>query len=189
MKILILVDCQNDFIDGALRNEEAIKKVDRIVNKLHNDKYERLILTFDTHFENTYDTTLEGTKLPIRHCIYHSTGWHLNTKIDDAVSKCKVCPEQVNKETFGSLRLLEVVETMILGHRFGRSFIKDETVEIELCGFCTDICVISNALLLRAKFPNYKITVDASCCAGSTIERHNAALEVMDSCQIDIKNS
>lgn len=184
MKILILVDCQNDFIDGALRNEEAIKKVDRIVNKIHNDKYERLILTFDTHFENTYNTTLEGTKLPIQHCIVETDGWFLNTKIDDAVSTCKTYPEQVRKETFGSLRLLEVVETMIRGHRF----FKDETVEIELWGFCTDICVISNALLLRAKFPNYKITVDASCCAGSTIERHNAALEVMDSCQIDIKN-
>jgi nicotinamidase-related amidase len=89
------------------------------------------------------------------------------------------------KETFGSLKLLEFVETMINDYKF----LPDETVEIELWGFCTDICVISNALLLRAKFPNYKITVDASCCAGSTIERHNAALEVMDSCQIDIKNS
>lgn len=185
MKILILVDCQNDFIDGSLRNEEAIKKVDRIVNKIQNDKYERLILTFDTHFENTYDKTLEGAKLPIRHCIAETDGWFLNRKIHDAIYNAKTYPEQVNKETFGSLRLLEVVETMIIGHRF----IKDETVEFELCGFCTDICVISNALLLRAKFPNHKITVDASCCAGSTIERHNAALEVMDSCQIDIKNS
>lgn len=185
MKILILVDCQNDFIDGALRNEEAIKKVDRIVNKIHNDNYERLILTFDTHFKSTYDNTLEGTKLPIQHCIVGTEGWCLNSKIHDAIYNAKTYPEQVNKETFGSLRLLEVVETMIIGHRF----IKDETVEFELCGFCTDICVISNALLLRAKFPNHKITVDASCCAGSTIERHNAALEVMDSCQIDIKNS
>jgi nicotinamidase-related amidase len=185
MKILILVDCQNDFIDGALRNEEAIKKVDRIVNKIHNDKYERLILTFDTHFENTYNTTLEGTKLPIQHCIVETEGWFLNREIHDAIYKCKAYPEQVMKETFGSLKLLEFVETMINDYKF----LPDETVEIELWGFCTDICVISNALLLRAKFPNYKITVDASCCAGSTIERHNAALEVMDSCQIDIKNS
>ena len=185
MKILILVDCQNDFIDGALRNEEAIKKVDRIVNKLHNDKYDSLILTFDTHFENTYNTTLEGTKLPIRHCIVETDGWFLNSKIHDAIYKCKAYPEQVMKETFGSLKLLDFVENMVKYHIFS----PEETVEIELWGFCTDICVISNALLLRAKFPNYKITVDASCCAGSTIERHNAALEVMDSCQIDIKNS
>lgn len=185
MKILILVDCQNDFIDGALRNEEAIKKVDRIVNKIHNDKYERLILTFDTHFENTYDKTLEGTKLPIEHCIAGTEGWFLNRKIHDAIYNAKAYPEQVMKETFGSLKLLEFVERMINDYKF----LPDETVEIELWGFCTDICVVSNALLLRAKFPNYKIIVDASCCAGSTIERHNAALEVMDSCQIDIKNS
>lgn len=184
MKILILVDCQNDFIDGALRNEEAIKKVDRIVNKIHNDKYERLILTFDTHFEDTYATSLEGTKLPITHCISYTNGWYLHPKIDDAVSKCKAYPYQVMKQTFGSLKLLSEMETMINDYKF----LQDETVEIELCGFCTDICVVSNALLLRAKFPDYKITVDASCCAGSTIERHNAALEVMDSCQIDIKN-
>lgn len=185
MKILILVDCQNDFIDGALRNEEAIKKVDRIVNKIHNDKYERLILTFDTHFKDTYDNTLEGTKLPIQHCIVETDGWFLNRKIHDAVSKCNNYPYQVIKQTFGSLKLLEVVETMINDYKY----LPDETVEIELLGFCTDICVVSNALLLRAKFPDYKITVDASCCAGSTIERHNAALDVMDSCQIDIKNS
>ena len=148
-KILIVVDMQNDFISGTLGTREAQAIVPNVKKKIKEyvDNGEHVIFTMDTHYEN-YMETLEGQKLPIKHCI---------------------------KETFGYLGWKE---------KFSDYHINK--MEIEIIGLCTDICVVSNALILRAMYPNTKITVDASCCAGVTPENHKAALTTMKSCQIDV---
>jgi nicotinamidase-related amidase len=181
MKILILVDCQNDFIDGALRNEEAIKKVDHIVDKIYTTKYDKVFVTYDTHYEDTYFDTLEGKKLPIMHCIYNTEGWFINDDIIDALDNIYYETCDVRKHNFGSIDLCNfIMDYMALYPK--------EEFEIDMCGFCTDICVVSNALMLKTLCDKIEINVDASCCAGTTIEKHNAALDVMESCQINIIN-
>lgn len=189
-KYLLVIDGQNDFITGSLRNEEAIRKLPNILKKVkETDVNETMIIaTQDTHGEN-YLETLEGQKLPVPHCIYSSWGWQIEDELYRLLTEVKPTEIRkpfkpatgvgiVTKPTFGSLDLLEGIYTEV----------EDTPVEFEIIGYCTDICVISNALLLRAKFPNAKITVDASCCAGITPELHKAALAVMKSCQIDVVN-
>jgi nicotinamidase-related amidase len=174
-KILVVVDMQNDFVDGVLGTKEAVGIVDNVVNKIKN--YDgKIIATLDTHYHN-YMETLEGKKLPVPHCIRMTNGWLFNEKVADALSKKDY--KIVEKQTFGSTKLACEIETI-------KQIYWD--IEIELCGLCSDICVISNALLLRANFPDITITVDASCCAGVTPEKHKAALEVMESNQIDVIN-
>ena len=160
-KILIVVDMQRDFVDGALKKIE------------HFDG--DIIVTYDTHNEN-YMNTNEGKYLPVPHCIKGTDGWHLNEQVQKAVDKknCKL----IEKPTFGSAELVENLKQQY----------NPEEIEIELIGLCTDICVVSNALLLKANFLETPISVDAACCAGVTPESHNAALLTMKMCQITITN-
>lgn len=184
MKVLVVVDMQNDFIDGALGTPEAQVIVPKVVEKLeHTDRSETLVIfTKDTHYEDYMDT-LEGKLLPVPHCIANTHGWSINKNISRVVdgspglsySSVEVINGRVYKNTFGSDDLREV----LIRH-------KESIEEVEFVGLCTDICVVSNALMARQALPNTKITVDASCCAGVTPEKHRAALEVMKSCQINV---
>ena len=165
-KILIVVDMQNDFIDGALGTPEAVKIVPRVKAKI--EEYEKncdpIIFTQDTHFED-YLETQEGKKLPIPHCIKDTHGW----EIADGLNIRK--HEAVQKDAFGYWNWS--------GYYFN-------DFEIEMIGLCTDICVISNALVIKAMYPDVPIKVDSTCCAGTTPEAHEAALIVMRSCQIEV---
>lgn len=171
-KILVVVDMQNDFIDGSLGSEQAAAIVDNAVNKIKSFEGD-IFVTLDTHHENYLDTS-EGKKLPVSHCIKNTKGWELNEKISSALAEKEYTA--VEKNTFGSVELPHLI-----ANRVG-----DSDFSIELIGLCTDICVVSNALLLKASFPEVPISVDSSCCAGVTPQKHDAALETMSSCQIDI---
>lgn len=171
-KILVVVDIQNDFVDGALGTREAVAIIDNAVQKIKNFDGD-IFVTLDTHYEN-YMQTLEGQKLPVPHCIKNTNGWLLNPKIADALKNRNY--KTVEKLTFGSTELPQLIKETI----------GDNQAEITLIGLCTDICVVSNALLLKANFTDVEIYVDSSCCAGVTPETHNAALEVMKCCQINI---
>ncbi len=169
-KVLIVVDMQNDFVSLALGSKEAKAIVPNVVDKVKYWRLEdKLIFTKDTHYKD-YLTTLEGKMLPVKHCIENTSGWMIIPELFDIAVKSKI----INKKTFG------------YEHWFAEFGTADNIEEFELCGLCTDICVISNALALRMLYPNHKITVDASCCAGVTPEKHKAALEVMKSCQINV---
>lgn len=189
MKLLVLVDLQGDFIDGALGSAEAQAIVPKVVEKVNNypDKGNTLLLfTKDTHYSNYLDT-FEGKNLPVPHCIENTPGWSINKEIEAAVkanrflsySSNKIINSRIYKNTFGSDDLEELIV------KLNR---EDDIESIEFIGLCTDICVISNVLMTRQKLPNMKIIVDASCCAGVTLEKHKAALEVMKSCQIEVVN-
>ena len=190
--LLVVVDAQNDFIDGALGTPEAQKAVPNIIKKMReyrivNDGFvedpdESVILfTLDTHYTDTYDDSPEGKKLPIRHCIYKTLGWQINhdialeyyagnyARFEDG----SITNGRIQKHTFGSMKLMDIARTWC-------------TEKIELVGFCTDICVVSNALMLKAAMPEIQIVVDSSCCAGTTQKMHEKALDIMRSCQIDV---
>lgn len=171
-KILVVVDIQNDFVDGALGTPEAQAIIDNAADKIKNFVGD-IFVTYDTHYDNYMDT-LEGKKLPVPHCIKGTKGWELNSKIADALKDKNY--KIVEKLTFGSVDLPSLVKEVI----------GDDSAEITLIGLCTDICVVSNALLLKANFLDSEIYVDASCCAGVTPETHNAALDTMRCCQINI---
>ena len=173
-KILIVVDMQNDFIDGSLGTAEAVAIVDNVVDKIINFDGE-IIVTQDTHFEN-YLQTAEGGRLPVEHCIKGTHGWQVNDKIVKALSEYDNI-HYVEKLTFGSVDLPGLIKEIV----------DDDDFSIELVGLCTDICVVSNALLLKANYPEKTITVDSSCCAGVTPESHKMALNTMTMCQIEIK--
>lgn len=168
--ILVVVDMQNDFIDGALGTKEAVTIVPKVEEKIRNFKG-TVLFTRDTH-ETWYLDTQEGKKLPIPHCIRDTEGWQIRRELDDLR---KTAP--IDKETFGSTDLAADLVAMN---------IDDEIESITFVGLCTDICVISNALLAKAALPEVPITVDASCCAGVTPESHENALKAMEMCQIDI---
>lgn len=173
-KILVVVDMQNDFIDGALGTKEAQAIVDNAAKKIEDFDGE-IYVTYDTHFEDYMDTN-EGKNLPVIHCVRDTQGWQLNDKIKAALDK-KESYTEIEKITFGSIDLPFVL---------AEENEMDEC-EIELIGLCTDICVVSNALILKANYPDTDIYVDSSCCAGVTPEKHQAALETMRSCQIIVK--
>ena len=167
MKYLIVVDMQNDFITGSLGSELAKAIVPSVVNKVKNFDG-KIIFTRDTHFSD-YMSTQEGKNLPVLHCIKDSNGWELCEELKPYANIV------VNKITFGSIELPKLLESY------------NEPIEkIELCGLCTDICVISNAFLLKAAFPEVPLTVDSACCAGVTVESHNNALNAMKAIQIEI---
>ena len=168
--ILIVVDMQNDFIDGALGTKEAVAIVPKVEEKIRNFEGE-VFFTRDTH-ETYYLETQEGRNLPVKHCIRDTEGWQIRKELD-VLRKTN----PVDKETFGSTDLAGEL-TMID---------EDEGIgSITLVGLCTDICVISNALLIKASLPEVPICVDASCCAGVTPESHENALKAMEMCQIKI---
>lgn len=171
-KILIVIDMQNDFIDGSLGTKEAVKIVDNVIEKIKEYNPENIYATRDTHFENYLETS-EGKNLPVEHCIKGTEGWEIRSDIAKAMPDAKI----IDKPTFGSIDLADII--------FARS--QRENIEIELVGLCTDICVVSNALLLKAKMPEIKISVDASCCAGVTPQSHKAAIDTMKMCQIIVK--
>ena len=170
-KILVVVDMQNDFVDGALGTKEAQSIVKNVVEKIKS--YDDIFVTYDTHSEN-YMQTSEGKKLPVAHCIKGTDGWKLNSEIQQALSGKKYT--EVEKITFGSVDLPKLIS----------EYAEDEDFSVELVGLCTDICVVSNALILKANFPEKEITVDASCCAGVSPKTHNASLDTMRCCQINI---
>lgn len=175
-KVLILVDYQNDFVTGILGTPEAISIAPNINAKIkeYKENGDLIIATRDTHNKNYLDT-LEGKKLPIPHCIQGTEGWDFAKELTDTKFDYTI-----DKNNFGYYRIGEVVE--IVSKVNG---VRNIDV-IEFIGVCTDICVISNVMILRASIPDIPIIVDANCCAGTSIEAHNMALRVMQSCQIDI---
>lgn len=173
-KYLIVVDMQRDFVTGALGSAEARAIVSAVVEKL--DSFDGTVLfTKDTHHAD-YLTTQEGRKLPVEHCIEGSDGWELIPELQRfADARDTGCVYK--KETFGSLTLAETLRA---------ENEKKQISSIELIGVCTDICVVSNALLIKAYLPEVPVLVDAGCCAGVTPEKHESALETMRSCQITV---
>lgn len=172
-KILVVVDMQNDFVDGSLGTKEAAAIVPNVVKKIKDFAGDEIFVTYDTHHENYMDT-LEGKKLPVVHCIEGSHGHELNAEVKKALSEKQY--HEVNKAGFGSFSITRSLKDRFPGEEMG----------FELVGLCTDVCVVSNALIIRAGYPNARITVDASCCAGVTPETHRAALITMQCCQIDV---
>ena len=164
--VLVVIDMQNDFINGSLGTKEAEGIVENVKAKV--DEYlkagKRVYFTQDTHGEDYLDT-FEGKNLPVEHCIDGSLGWAISDELPYKNLLCTV----IEKGTFGYLKW---------------DFSGVDTIEI--CGLCTDVCVVSNALILRAMYPQKQITLDSKCCAGVTPEKHEAALEVMKSCQIEV---
>lgn len=170
---LIVVDMQKDFVDGALGTKEAVAIIPKVVEKIRGFDGE-IFATLDTHFEN-YLQTNEGRHLPVPHCIKGTGGWALQKDVAAALDE-KGCTA-VEKHTFGAAHLPAVIRDAAGGENF----------DIELIGLCTDICVVSNALLLKAHFPEATISVDPACCAGVTPQAHEAAIATMQSCQIELK--
>lgn len=182
-KILLVIDMQNDFVDGTLGTKEAVDIVSNVIKEIKDKKDAGYIVfaTRDTHFNReqnprynpAYEDSLEGKKLPVKHCIIGTRGWEIYPSI-----KKELDPDNViNKLTFGSFELLE---------RLKLEDKLEKIEEIEIIGLCTDICVVSNAILARATFKDTVITVKESCCAGVTPQTHKMALETMKMCQIDI---
>ena len=173
-QFLIVVDMQKDFVDGALGTKEAAAMVPAAAARIRGFQGE-IFVTFDTHFDNYMDTA-EGKKLPVPHCIKGTEGWQPDAAVAAALEGKNWTA--VEKNTFGSTELPGLIARAA----------GEEDFSIELIGLCTDICVVSNALLLKAHFPEKEILVDAACCAGVTPETHKAALATMRCCQITVKN-
>ena len=172
-KILVVVDMQNDFVDGALGSLEAQKIVPAVCEKIKNTDADEIFVTFDTHYEN-YMATLEGEKLPVPHCIEGTDGHRLNAEVEKALSG--KTHTDIIKNTFGTFEIAGILKN---------KYAQDE-LSFEFIGLCTDICVVSNALIMRANYPDSRITVDSACCAGVSVETHYAALATMKCCQIDV---
>lgn len=178
--ILIVVDMQNDFVDGSLGTSEAQAIVDDVAERIKRAQSngERIIYTLDTHYDN-YLNTYEGRHLPIKHCIQGSEGHRLVPKVLELI---RPGDHIVEKPGFAyqalADALVEIADTL--------NYPEGKGMQIELCGLCTDICVVSNAILIKARLPEADISVRASLCAGTTPKKHLAALETMRSCQIQI---
>ena len=171
-KILVVVDMQNDFIDGSLGTKEAEGIVDRVVEEIGKYETKDIFATRDTHPEN-YLETQEGKNLPVVHCVKGTPGWELNEKVAVALGTAEI----IDKPTFGSRVLTEKIAAIAA----------EEEIEVTLIGLCTDICVVSNALLIKAFLPEIPVKVVASCCAGVTPASHEAALTTMQMCQVKIE--
>lgn len=172
MNLLIVVDMQKDFVDGALGTPEAVNILENVTAKMKSFDGD-ILVTYDTHTEN-YMESSEGKHLPVPHCIKGTPGWELHETVKKVLDEKEYT--SIEKPTFGSVALPE----------FLKEFYDTESLSVTLIGLCTDICVVSNALLLKAHFPEMPIFVDASCCAGVTPESHNAALTTMKMCQIHV---
>ena len=180
MKALIVVDMQNDFIDGSLGTAEAVSIIDSVVKRISDSKGELVLFTQDTH-QSDYLDTPEGKKLPVIHCIENTEGWQVNDSIRNAwrnnkdTIKIPELPENTfKKSVFGSVDLVAFLKSRT-----------SEISEIEILGLCTDICVVSNALMIKNTMPDVKISVNAECCAGVSPQSHQEALNVMKLCHID----
>lgn len=173
-KILLVIDMQKDFINGSLGTKEAQAIVANVVKKIGQYDPKDIYATRDTHTENYLETS-EGKHLPVVHCVEGTEGWELHPDVAKALLGATI----VNKPTFGSIVLADLLQEEN----------DKEELEIELVGLCTDICVVSNALLLKAAMPGIRISVDASCCAGVTPKSHEAALTTMKMCQIEIEGT
>ena len=169
MKLLIVVDMQNDFIDGALGTKDAVAIVPAVKAKIeeYRSMNNQVVFTYDTHQSN-YLETQEGKNLPVVHCVENTEGWQISDKLEVAQSKV------FKKPSFGSLELAEYVATI------------SDLEEIELVGLCTDICVISNAMLCKTFLTETPVYIAKDCCAGVTPESHENALKAMEMCQIKI---
>lgn len=172
-RYLIVIDMQNDFIHGSLGTKEAGAIVSKVAAKIESFAG-TVIFTKDTH-DKEYLTTQEGEKLPVKHCLTGTDGWELDEEIKRL--QCQKNTRVFEKNTFGSIALAEYLTA---------ENEKEQIKEIELVGVCTDICVISNALILKAFLPETIISVDSSCCAGVTKESHEQALKAMEMCQVHI---
>ena len=176
--VLVVVDMQNDFVDGSLGSPEAQAIVDNVVREIQNKDYNYIVYTLDTH-ETNYLETLEGKNLPVEHCIQDTAGWLLNTKIANAIA------ERTSMDNYGfSLCKINRVEKNTFGYEFINDYIPTGVDSITVCGLCTDVCVISNALVLRMYNRNVPMYYVEDACAGVTPEKHKAACNVMESCQI-----
>lgn len=171
-QILLVIDMQKDFVDGALGTPEAVRIVPRVVEKIRSYPAGQVLATRDTHGED-YLSTQEGQNLPVVHCVKGTPGWELVPEVAAALSDAEV----VDKPTFGSVALAQRLAALN----------REEPIAVELVGLCTDICVVSNALLLKAYLPEVPVSVDSRCCAGVTPESHQAALDTMRSCQIAVR--
>lgn len=188
-KLLIVVDMQNDFIDGSLGTPEALAIVEAVKEKIRSYPPEDVIATMDTH-ETDYLSTQEGKFLPVEHCIRDTHGWEIREDIMELLDEAEI----YEKPTFACEDLAQDLRGYAMDMKARADRLNEiaenpeetvgEQIELELVGLCTDICVVSNALLLKALMPEVKISVDASCCAGVTPEKHAAALETMRSCQV-----
>ena len=167
-KLLVVVDMQNDFIDGPLGSDAARAVVGKVCRKI-DDWDGRVCFTMDTHYDD-YPETVEGHYIPHPHCINDTSGWQLNADVEK-----RKTPESfvIYKDSFGAISLIDIITSL-------------EIESVQFVGVCTDICVISNALMLRSACPGIVISVDSSCCAGTSPENHRAALAVMRRCCIDV---
>ena len=169
--ILLVIDMQTDFVDGALGSAEAVAIIPNVLREIAKFEKSNIIATRDTHPEN-YMQTREGKHLPVPHCIKGTDGWQIHPAIAPAIDGCLV----IDKPTFGSTALCEHIVKIS----------KDEEISVTLVGLCTDICVVSNAMLIKAALPEIEVTVVADACAGVTPDTHAAALTTMKMCQINI---
>ena len=181
MKVLVVVDMQKDFVNGSLGSPEAQAIVPNVKKKVEEavKNGDVIVYTRDTHFTD-YLKTKEGKKLPVEHCMYKTEGWNILDEVlpPFTYEYARVC----DKYTFGFDKLPELIKTMLLDNG-----VWNDCTEIELVGLCTDICVVSNALLIKSAFyEDFDISVDATCCAGVTPESHEAALKTMEMCQINV---
>ena len=171
-KVLVVVDMQNDFIDGSLGTVQAQGIVSKVISKIKSYPADCIYATRDTHGEDYLESS-EGKNLPVVHCVKGNKGWEIRPEVAEAMPQAVI----LDKPTFGSTELAKLL------YRENEK----EGLEIELVGLCTDICVVSNALLLKSFLPENRISVDASCCAGVTPESHEAALATMKMCQIMVE--
>ena len=172
-QILVVIDMQNDFINGSLGTREAEAIVDPVIRLIGQFESGKVFATRDTHHAD-YLSTQEGANLPVVHCVEGTPGWQIADRIALALKEKQA--EIINKPTFGSVALAQKL----------RALAEAEEIEITLAGLCTDICVVSNAMLIKAFLPEVKLSAVASCCAGVTPQTHQAALETMKMCQITV---
>lgn len=188
-RYLVVVDMQNDFITGALGSVAAQKIVDKVCDKIRNWDDGMIVYTMDTHFDQYYSESIEGQDLPIPHCIFNTEGWQLNSAVRDAITERAGAPFDYKNTAYGKacfgcgILADDIRDEAVDLHEHG------EELYVELVGLCTDVCVISNAIMIRNQMPNIRVVVDASCCAGTTRRNHQLALNAMMNCGIQVINN